>query len=116
MNATDIDFAAIMADRLADEIDGEPIHDIYTEVGQAVYALAAKVPALCPESGSHDGHNPPASCSLCPTIGQMLAEWAPLRALAFYGDHTLECVHWEEFDGCTCGLDEARAALESARS
>lgn len=83
-----IDFAAILGDRLAHSIQGEPITDVYTPTGVGTYLLAAKVSELCPDCVSGlrvpdltTCHHPNA-----PTIGRMLAEWQSLTAaLAVFG-------------------------------
>jgi len=114
-----IDFAAILGDRLAHSIQGEPITDVYTPTGVGTYLLAAKVSELCPDCVSGlrvpdltTCHHPNA-----PTIGRMLAEWQPLMVLAEYARHLIGCdvgIHGRgEF--CSCGLDAARAALQEVR-
>lgn len=55
-----IDFAAILGDRLAHSIQGEPITDIYTPTGVGTYQLAAKVSELCPDCDGV-GHFGPAT-------------------------------------------------------
>lgn len=109
--ADPIDFAAILG--MARRHDARMGHQF-----DAADILAVKVPGECPESGSHDGHNPPVlGCDQCPTIGQMLAEWEPLTALAEYAryiSHMGAC-RTRSLGPCTCGLDAARAALEAVR-
>lgn len=85
-----IDFAAILGDRLAHSIQGEPITDIYTPTGVGTYQLAGKVPGLCPDCKGRGRTaavrrlSLPVDCSHpnAPTLGRMLAEWQPLMALA----------------------------------
>jgi len=119
------DFAAILGDRLAHSIQGEPITGIHTPTGAGTYQLAAKVPELCPDCKGRGRTaavrrlSLPVDCSHpnAPTIGRMLAEWQPLMVLAEYARHLIGCdvgIHGRgEF--CSCGLDAARAALQEVR-
>ncbi len=111
-----IDFAAILAARLAEWFD---LADT-AAANMAWTAVSTKVPELCPESGSHDDHGPIPSlgCDLCPTIGKMLREHQALTALAGYAQHDGMCGTSQAYGPitCDCGLDAARAALEAVRS